>query len=105
MSENRGFQPRALGEIAIRCADMGAMVTFYEDVIGLTRLSGDHNSAITFFRSRPVLVATRKFWLCFTIWKRPGPGCIRQGRRHRLRVADRPCITLPCRCPLMSKKP
>ncbi|CUK08021.1 Glyoxalase-like domain protein [Ruegeria denitrificans] len=47
---DRGFQPRALGEIAIRCADMGAMVAFYEDVIGLERLTGDHNSAITFFR-------------------------------------------------------
>ncbi|WP_170329722.1 VOC family protein [Ruegeria arenilitoris] len=47
---DRGFQPRALGEIAIRCADMGAMVAFYENVIGLERLTGDHNSAITFFR-------------------------------------------------------
>ncbi|WP_170401297.1 VOC family protein [Ruegeria arenilitoris] len=47
---NRGFHPRALGEIAIRCADMGAMVAFYENVIGLERLTGDHNSAITFFR-------------------------------------------------------
>ncbi len=47
---DRGFQPRALGEIAIRCADMGAMVEFYENVIGLERLTGDHNSAITFFR-------------------------------------------------------
>ncbi len=50
MSDNRGFRPRALGEIAIRCADMGAMVRFYEEVIGLQRLQGDHNSAITFFR-------------------------------------------------------
>ncbi|WP_170762673.1 VOC family protein [Ruegeria lacuscaerulensis] len=50
MSEDRRFHPRALGEIAIRCADMGAMVEFYENVIGLERLSGDHNSAITFFR-------------------------------------------------------
>ncbi|KUJ78915.1 VOC family protein [Ruegeria profundi] len=49
MSE-RGFHPRALGEIAIRCADMGAMVEFYETVVGLKRLTGDHNSAITFFR-------------------------------------------------------
>ena len=47
---DRGFSPRALGEIAIRCADMAAMVEFYEDVIGLERLTGDHNSAITFFR-------------------------------------------------------
>ena len=50
MSKKRGFRPRALGEIAIRCADMGAMVKFYEDVIGLQRLQGDHNSAFTFFR-------------------------------------------------------
>ncbi|WP_037313843.1 VOC family protein [Ruegeria halocynthiae] len=47
---DRGFYPRALGEIAIRCTDMAAMVAFYETVIGLERLSGDHNSAITFFR-------------------------------------------------------
>jgi len=50
MTKDRGFRPRALGEIAIRCADMGAMVEFYETVIGLERLNGDHNSAITFFR-------------------------------------------------------
>ncbi len=50
MTHDRGFRPRALGEIAIRCADMGAMVDFYERVIGLERLSGHHNSAITFFR-------------------------------------------------------
>ena len=49
MSDERGFQPRALGEIAIRCADMPAMVEFYETVIGLRRLSGDHDSAIVFF--------------------------------------------------------
>ncbi|WP_109313673.1 VOC family protein [Ruegeria sp. AU67] len=53
MSEDRGFQPRALGEIAIRCVDMAAMVAFYENVIGLKRLSGDHNSAITFFQIAP----------------------------------------------------
>nr|WP_170539896.1 VOC family protein [Ruegeria arenilitoris] len=50
MSQERGFRPRALGEIAIRCADMAAMVDFYENVIGLTRLHGGHDSAITFFR-------------------------------------------------------
>lgn len=50
MTLNRGFRPRALGEIAIRCADMDAMVTFYQDVIGLERLSGGHRDAITFFR-------------------------------------------------------
>lgn len=50
MTHDRGFRPRALGEIAIRCADMARMVDFYENVIGLTRLHGGHNSAITFFR-------------------------------------------------------
>lgn len=45
----RGFRPRALGEVAIRCADMPAMVRFYEEVLGLERLSGDHCSGIVFF--------------------------------------------------------
>ncbi|MEM7319354.1 MAG: VOC family protein [Pseudomonadota bacterium] len=50
MSDERGFRPRALGEIAIRCADMAPMVEFYEDILGLERLSGNENSAIVFFR-------------------------------------------------------
>ncbi len=50
MDTKRGFKPRALGEIAIRCADMPAMVGFYENVIGLERLTGDHNSGIVFFK-------------------------------------------------------
>lgn len=50
MTKNRGFRPRALAEIAIRCTDMAAMVDFYEDVIGLERLTGGHRDAITFFR-------------------------------------------------------
>jgi catechol 2,3-dioxygenase-like lactoylglutathione lyase family enzyme len=44
---------RALGEIAIRCADMAAMVRFYEEVIGLTRLSGGPEDDITFFAIAP----------------------------------------------------
>ena len=50
MTTDRGFRPRALGEIAIRCADMAAMVEFYETVIGLERLSGDHRDGIVFFK-------------------------------------------------------
>ena len=46
----RGFTVRALGEIAIRCADMAAMVAFYRDVIGLEVLSGGHRDSITFFK-------------------------------------------------------
>ncbi|MHC0052165.1 VOC family protein [Actibacterium sp. D379-3] len=50
MSIDKGFRPRALGEIAIRCADMGAMVAFYEQVIGLERLRGGPDDPIVFFR-------------------------------------------------------
>ncbi|MFT7592767.1 MAG: catechol 2,3-dioxygenase-like lactoylglutathione lyase family enzyme [Paracoccaceae bacterium] len=42
--------PRGLDEVAIRGADMAAMVTFYEEVIGLQRLSGGHRDAITLFK-------------------------------------------------------
>lgn len=48
--QSKGFTPRALGEIAIRCADMAAMTAFYRDVIGLTVLRGGPEAAITFFR-------------------------------------------------------
>lgn len=46
----RGFRPRALGEIAIRCADLEAMARFYEEVIGLERLTRDDGHGIVFFR-------------------------------------------------------
>ncbi|MEM8698561.1 MAG: VOC family protein [Pseudomonadota bacterium] len=46
---DRGFQVRALGEIAIRCADMDAMERFYGDVIGLEKLA-ERDQGITFFR-------------------------------------------------------
>ena len=50
---DRGFQVRALGEIAIRCADMAAMVAFYRDMIGLELLAGDETSDIVFFKIAP----------------------------------------------------
>jgi catechol 2,3-dioxygenase-like lactoylglutathione lyase family enzyme len=53
MTNERGFRPRALGEIAIRCADIKVMRAFYEDVIGLKRLDGLHSAAITFFEIGP----------------------------------------------------
>ncbi|MGI9511118.1 MAG: VOC family protein, partial [Geminicoccaceae bacterium] len=46
----RGFKVRALGEIAIRCADLEAMSAFYRDIIGLDHLSGDHRDGIVFFK-------------------------------------------------------
>lgn len=50
----RGFTPRALGEIAIRCRDYTAMVDFYENIIGLRVLDdgkrGVAPQRITFFR-------------------------------------------------------
>ncbi|MEM8622168.1 MAG: VOC family protein [Pseudomonadota bacterium] len=45
----RGFRVRALGEIAIRCADMDAMERFYGEVIGLEKLT-EREGGITFFR-------------------------------------------------------
>lgn len=48
--QDRGFKPRALGELAIRVSDMPAMVAFYRDVIGLELLTGGADSPITFFR-------------------------------------------------------
>lgn len=47
---DRNFRPRALGEMAIRCADITRMMAFYEDVIGLERLSGGHRGGIVFYR-------------------------------------------------------
>jgi catechol 2,3-dioxygenase-like lactoylglutathione lyase family enzyme len=47
---DRGFRPRALGEIAIRCANLEAMARFYEEVIGLERLTRDDGHGIVFFR-------------------------------------------------------
>ncbi|MGC9368573.1 MAG: VOC family protein [Paracoccaceae bacterium] len=53
MIDTPPFRPRALGEIAIRCADMQAMARFYEEVIGLERLSGNRSDDIMFFRIAP----------------------------------------------------
>ncbi|MDJ0826195.1 MAG: VOC family protein [Rhodobacter sp.] len=50
MDTTRGFKVRALGEIAIRCADIEAMAAFYRDVIGLEPLTGGHGDGIVFFR-------------------------------------------------------
>ena len=50
MTNQRNFRPRALGEIAIRCADMAAMVAFYRDVIGLELIRGGADAPISFFR-------------------------------------------------------
>lgn len=50
MTDTRGFKVRALGEIAIRCNDLGPMITFYEEIIGLDRMSGNADSGIVFFR-------------------------------------------------------
>ena len=46
----RNFAIRALGEIAIRCIDLGAMVAFYRDVIGLEPMNDPDNGDLVFFR-------------------------------------------------------
>lgn len=50
MTTEKGFRPRALGEIAIRCADLAAMTKFYESVIGLERLPGAYSDSIAFLK-------------------------------------------------------
>ncbi|MEM9011923.1 MAG: VOC family protein [Pseudomonadota bacterium] len=50
---SRGFQVRGLGEVAIRCTDLAAMVAFYRDVIGLPILEGNTSEDIIFFRIGP----------------------------------------------------
>ena len=74
MIDDRGFQPRALGEIAIRCADMAAMVAFYEEVIGLSRLSGGPDSAITFFKIAPGYAGHTQVLALFHHTAAPRPG-------------------------------
>lgn len=49
-SPPRRFRPLALGEIAIRCADMARMIAFYRDVIGLELLTLRAGGAIAFFK-------------------------------------------------------
>lgn len=44
------FTVRALGEVAIRCIDLSAMVTFYRDVIGLKPMRDPESAPIVFFR-------------------------------------------------------
>ncbi|RMH47692.1 MAG: VOC family protein [Alphaproteobacteria bacterium] len=47
---DRDFTVRAIGEIAIRCIDHGAMVAFYRDVIGLEPMRDAKDAPIVFFR-------------------------------------------------------
>ena len=46
----RGFRVRALGEVAIRCADLPMMFDYYRDIIGLEPLTGDYSQHIRFFK-------------------------------------------------------
>lgn len=46
----RGFRVAALGEIAIRCADIEVMTQFYNDIVGLDILSDGRGDGIVFFR-------------------------------------------------------
>ncbi|MEO1000492.1 MAG: VOC family protein [Pseudomonadota bacterium] len=50
---SRDFRVRGLGEVAIRCADLAAMVAFYRDVIGLRPLTDGERGGIVFFEIGP----------------------------------------------------
>ena len=45
-----GFCIRGLGEIAIRCDDLGRMTAFYGNVLGLKQMEGNVSDGIVFFR-------------------------------------------------------
>lgn len=47
------FKVAALGEIAIRCADLDAMTIFYRDTLGLRLLEGGGADGIVFFDLGP----------------------------------------------------
>ena len=53
MATDRGFRPRALGEIAIRCGDLGRMTAFYRDIVGLEVLRAVDGEGIVFFEIAP----------------------------------------------------
>lgn len=46
------FRVHELGEIAIRCSDMDAMVAFYRDIVGLDVLADNRDTGIAFFKIR-----------------------------------------------------
>ena len=46
----RGFTPRALGEIAIRCKDFAEMIAFYRDTLGLAPFGDTENQRVVFFQ-------------------------------------------------------
>ncbi|AHM04666.1 hypothetical protein roselon_02331 [Roseibacterium elongatum DSM 19469] len=87
----RNFKVRALGEIAIRCRDMPAMVAFYRDVVGLEPIREPEGQPIVFFRIAEGLAGIRRFWRCFATISRARDA--RAGARPRLRPARDPrCI-------------
>jgi catechol 2,3-dioxygenase-like lactoylglutathione lyase family enzyme len=53
MTHDRGFRPRALGEIAVRCGDLAEMTKFYREVIGLELLRAVDGEGIVFFEVAP----------------------------------------------------
>lgn len=74
MTQTPGFRPRALGEIAIRCADLDAMCAFYGEALGLERMSGRPRDGIVFFRIGDGLAGHTTVLALFhhTVGTRPG---------------------------------
>ena len=60
-TSKRGFEVRALGEIAIRCNCFDQMAEFYENIIGLKRLKGNHSEGIFFLESQMGSLAIQRF--------------------------------------------
>ena len=50
MIEHHPIAIKALGEVAVRCADLATMTAFYRDVVGLTVLKDFSETGIVFFK-------------------------------------------------------
>ena len=86
----RGFKPRGLGEIALRCADMVGMVAFYRDVIGLEVLRGTAEEPIVFFKIGEGVAGHTTVLALF---------------HHGLGARGHHCITSQYRCRGRNKRP
>lgn len=101
---HRNFKVRALGEIAIRCADMEAMVAFYRDIIGLEVLTGGHRDSITFFKISEGFDGHTSVLALFRN-DAGNPAVHERSDRSPIRVPIPPCITWPSASRSMNNRP
>ena len=102
MTVNRGFRPQGLGEIAIRCRDMPAMVTIFRDVIGLELMAGGPFAEITFFL---IADGVAGYMSVLTLFYHRRASRPEQPQWVVPGWQDPRFIIWPCLCPMPSKTP